>query len=347
MNKYNKLLDTIANTYHIARGDKESDERWKARVVYSLLGQMALASLLDDLEEDEVTHNVCEPISIAHFKGRICAVWESYLALYPELRAFFSAESKTLCDDIYDIFLKTGCIYHTAYRIASAAPSIARQGGVQFERGMPLERQQHISGLGAYLPEGDAFEKAVLYPSVREMFGLQEGTLSGLWSALAANAAWSPLYAGESVEYLSHTPPFPWGHTPSKDIDVSIARLGQPGGRLYYLYHIEDGRLLGSQLPHWLVNDPFYSGTAFRTAVCACLSYHAQLPVIRYRIDGATVQAAFSHLLPPAERYWVKLYSWPLSFSDVFGNHKRVFDFGVFQAVKDILEQIGYQFAEE
>ena len=185
MNKYNKLLDTIANTYHIARGDKESDERWKARVVYSLLGQMALASLLDDLEEDEVTHNVCEPISIAHFKGRICAVWESYLALYPELRTFFSAESKTLCDDIYDIFLKTGCIYHTAYRIASAAPSIARQGGVQFERGMPLERQQHISGLGAYLPEGDAFEKAVLYPSVREMFGLPLGRRcmrGSLWS---------------------------------------------------------------------------------------------------------------------------------------------------------------------
>lgn len=347
MNKYNKLLDTIVNTYHIVRGDKESDERWKARAVYSLLGRMALASLSDDLEEDEVTPKDCESISIAHFKGRICAVWESYLALYPELRTLFPTEPRALCDGIYDIFLKTGCIYHAAYRITSAAPSMARQGGVQFERGMPLERQQYISGLGAYLLEGDAFEKAVLYPSVREMFGLQEGTLSGLWSALTANAAWSPLYAGESVEYLSHTPPFPWDRTPTKDIDVSIARLGQPGGRLYYLYHIEDGRLLGSQLPHWLVNDSFYSGTAFRTAAYACLAYHAQLPTIQYRINGVTVQATFSHLLPPAELYWVKLYSWPLSFNDIFSDYKRVFDFEVFQAIKEVLEQIGYQFAEE
>lgn len=347
MNKYNKLLDAIANTYHIARGDKESDERWKARVVYSLLGRMALASLSDDLEENEVTPKDCEPISIAHFKDRICAIWKSYLTLYPELRTLFPAESKALCDDIYDIFLKTGCIYHTAYRITSATPSMARQGGVQFERGMPLERQQYISGLGAYLPEGDAFEKAVLYSSAQEMFGLQEGTLSELWSALAANAAWSPLYARESVEYLSHTPPFPWGRAPSKDIDVSIARLGLPGGRLYYLYHIEDGRPLVSQLPHWLVNDPFYGGTAFRTAACACLAYHTQLPAIRYRIDGVTVQAAFSRLLPPAELYWVKLYGWPLSFTDVFGDYKRVFVLEVFQAIKEVLEQIGYQFAEE
>ena len=150
MNKYNKLLDTIANTYHIVRGGKESDERWKARVVYSLLGRMALASLSDDLEEDEVTPEVGEPISIAHFKGRIREILDSYLALYPELHTFFAAEPKTLCDESYDIFLKTGCIYHTAYRITSAAPGMARKDGVQLERGMPLERQQYISGLGAY-----------------------------------------------------------------------------------------------------------------------------------------------------------------------------------------------------
>lgn len=347
MNKYNKLLDTIANTYHIARGAKESDERWKARAVYSLLGRMALASLSDDLEDEETAPKDCEPISIARFKGRICAVWESYLALYPELCTLFPAEPKALCDDIYDIFLKTGCIYHAAYRITSAVPSMARQGGVQFERGMPLERQQYISGLGAYLPEGNAFEKAVLYPSVREMFGLQEGTLSELWLALVSNATWSPLYTGESVEYLSHTPPFPWDRTPSKDTDVSIARMGQPGGRLYYLYHIEDGRPLGSQLPHWLVNDPFYNGATFRTVVHACLAHHAQLPAIRYKVDGATVQTAFVHLLPPAELYWIRLYSWPLSFANVFNDYKRVFNLEVFQAVKKVLEQTGYQFAEE
>ena len=93
----------------------------------------------------EVTPEVGEPISIAHFKGRIREILDSYLALYPELNTFFAAEPKTLCDESYDIFLKTGCIYHTAYRITSAAPGMARKDGVQLERGMPLERQQYIS----------------------------------------------------------------------------------------------------------------------------------------------------------------------------------------------------------
>ena len=347
MNKYNKLLDTIANTYHIVRGGKESDERWKARVVYSLLGRMALASLSDDLEEDEVTPEVGEPISIAHFKGRIREILDSYLALYPELHTFFAAEPKTLCYESYDIFLKTGCIYHTAYRITSAAPGMARKDGVQLERGMPLERQQYISGLGAYWPESRAFEGAVLYPSVEEMFGLQEGTLSAFWSALVSNAVWSPLYAGESAEYLSHASLFRWDRTPSKGIDVSIARLGQPGGRLYYLYRIENGKLMGSQLPHWLVNDPFYDGMSFFTVVHACLAHYAQLPAIRYRVDGTIVQAVFVPLFPPAELYWIRLYSWPLSLSSCSSNYRGVFSFEVFQVVKRVLEQIGYQFTEE
>lgn len=348
MNKYNKLLDKIADTYHIARGGKESDERWKARVVYSLLGRMALASLSDSLEENEVAPETGESISIAHFKGRIHEVFGSYLLLYLELKPPFSVEPSALCSEIYDIFLKTGCIYHTAYRVTSAAPAMARQCSVQLERGMPLERKQYVSGLGAYLPEHSAFEGTVLYPSVQEMFGLQRGTLSGLWTALEANAVWSPLYTGETVEYLSHTPPFQWSSTPFKDVDISVARLGQPGGWLYYLYRIENGQLLGSQLPHWLVNDPFYGGMAHRTVVHACLAYYAQLPAIRCKVEGATVQTTFAQflLLPPAELNWIKLYSWPVSFDSFPSDFKRVFSFEVFPTVKRVLEQIGYQFEE-
>lgn len=347
MNKYNKLLDKIADTYHIARGDKESDERWKARVVYSLLGRMALASLSDDLEENEVVPENGEIVSIAHFKGRIQEAFDSYLLLYPELNTLFPAESKALSGEIYDIFLKTGCIYHTAYRITSAAPAMTRQGGVQLERGMPLERKQYISGLGAYLAENTAFEGAILYSSAQEMFGLQEGTLSELWTALETNAVWSPLYMGENMEYLSHTPPFQWNSAPSKDVDISIARLGQPGGWLYYLYRMENGWILGSQLPHWLVNDPFYGGMAHRTVVHAYLAHYAQLPAIHYKAEGATIQTSFAQLLPPAELYWIRLYSWPLFFASFPSDFKRVFSLEMFQTVKEILEQIGYQFKEE
>ena len=53
MKKYNGLLAEIAREFHIEQGEAESMERWKARIVYSLLGRMAYASLYDHLEEDE------------------------------------------------------------------------------------------------------------------------------------------------------------------------------------------------------------------------------------------------------------------------------------------------------
>ena len=45
MKKYNGLLAEIAREFHIEQGEAESMERWKARIVYSLLGRMAYASL--------------------------------------------------------------------------------------------------------------------------------------------------------------------------------------------------------------------------------------------------------------------------------------------------------------
>ena len=53
MKKYNGLLAEIAREFHIEQGEAESMERWKARIVYSLLGRMAYASLYDHLEENE------------------------------------------------------------------------------------------------------------------------------------------------------------------------------------------------------------------------------------------------------------------------------------------------------
>ena len=67
MNKYHGLLEKIAGELHIECGEKESIENWKARIVYSLLGRMAYASLIDRLEEDEIAVESNEPVSITHF----------------------------------------------------------------------------------------------------------------------------------------------------------------------------------------------------------------------------------------------------------------------------------------
>jgi len=359
MNKYHELMRTITREYHIERGEQESDERWKARTVYSLLGRMAYASLLDSFEEDELnslekdelTTENGGSVSITHFKRRIESTLKHYLNLYPEISTLFStdlSERKRMYQDIYETFAKSGCVYHKNYEIIAASPCAAAQSSIWFERGMPLERHQYISGLGAYLPIELGPGKGQVYPSVHEMFCLQESTLSEFWAKLVSTADWHPLQAGADMEYLPHHPPFyHWRSIPLKNCQVSISRIGKPGGYLYYLYQMQDGQLRGSQLPQWLVNDPFYGGAAYHIVTNACLAANFQLPTIQYKMDGPIVQITFQYLPSPAELFWIKLYSWPTSFLHFPGNFRRIFSLEVFRVVKSVLEQIGYQFTEE
>lgn len=345
MSKTQELLYTIARELHIERGEQESIERWKARTIYSLLGRMAYASLSDHFEEDD-TLSENASVSIIHLERRVQVLQESYLELYPEIHTIFSSDPKVLSDEIYDIYLKTGCVYHAPFEISCTAPCAAEQSDLRFERGMPLSRQQYVSGLGTYLPSGNIFKGETVRSSVQEMFGLLESTLADLWADLVSIANWHPLHKDENMTYFSHAGSRLWVNSPEKSRGISLARTGQQGGYLYYLHQINDGQQFGSQLPQWLVNDPFYGGISYFTVVNACLAAHSCLPEIGYKVDGPIVQVKFSYPPPPAESYWLKLYSWPQFFSN-FSIFMRIFSLEVFRAVRAVLEQIGYQFVEE
>jgi len=348
VNKYHGLLHDISNEFHIEQGERESEEKWKSRTIYTLLGRMAYASLSDHLEDEEVIPEKGESISITHFKRRIQTILSSYLELYPEVVSLFPVEKDGLCEEIYDTYLKSGCLYHTAYRISASAPCMARQNGIQFERGMPLDRSQYISGLGSYLPLNCAAEKGRVYSSASEMFALQGKTLSEVWTELISEAKWIPLHTSETIEYFHKKVSYSrWRKTPEQDQPMSIARIGKPGNYLYYLYRIQEGQILGSQLPQWLVDDPFYGSSAYFTVSNACLAVSSCVPTINYKTDGAIVQVKFQYLLPPAEMNWVRLYSWPGAFFNFPNNFTRIFNTDVFQAIKAVLEQMGYQFTEE
>ena len=205
MKKYNGLLAEIAREFHIEQGEAESMERWKARIVYSLLGRMAYASLNDHLEENEELPED-QSISVTHFKRRISTLLDTYLHLYPEIRSTFLPESAELYREIYDVYLKTGYMFHTPYQISPAAPSAAHQGDVQFERGMALDRVQFMSGLGCYLPKNRHTNGVQVYPSVQEMFGMQENQLSIFWNDLLAQSIWQPLHRDASMLYFHLLP---------------------------------------------------------------------------------------------------------------------------------------------
>lgn len=346
MSRAQELLHTIAGEFHIERGEQESAERWKARVIYSLLGRMAYASLSDHAEEDD-SLSANESISITHLKRRVQVLMESYLELYPEIQTIFLAGPRDLSDEIYDIYLKTGCIYKAPFEIFRAVPCAAEQSELRFVRGMPLDFRQYVSGLGAYLPQGEAFEGEIACASVREMFGLMGSTLTNFWADLVSRADWRPLHEDEDMEYLSHVGSWQRMKNPGKDGGISLARIGQQGGFLYYLCQTNDGRQHGSQLPQWLVNDAFYGGISYFAVANACFAAHSCLPAIRYKMDGPIVQVRLEYPLPPAEQYWFKLYSWPLSFSQFSNIYSRIFSLDVFREVRAVLEETGYRFAEE
>lgn len=334
MKKYCGLIGTIADEFHISKGAAERDESWKARVVYSLLGKMGYASLWD-IQED------LQPASIIHFKKRIAKLTKSYLEMYPEIHQFYSDDTEGLCNEIYHIFLSTGNVYHSPDRIVPAAECISEAGGVYFMRGVPLDREQYLSGIGSYF--FDVGDTSSL--QVKEMYQLQERTLIEQWEYLISHAKWRPIVVETKVEYHRTKPPFNYGYwvdIPDKTGEISLARTGSFGNWTYYLYKIENERLMGSQLPEWMVTEGNY-----RTVSNGYLSAKNVLPATIYHIDGKIAQVHINYLFPPAELNLVKLYSWPKSYAGLPHDFNRIFELPVFYAIKNVLESIGYQFKEE
>lgn len=141
MNKYNALLSEVSRQYHILRGNQETEDEWKNRLVYSICGMMAYASLWDDTEE---------PISIVHMRRRIRSIFGSYKSLYPELSGTLPQNSEELEEEIINQFLSAGLVYHRPNRIAASKKHEEHFGGVLFQRGIALDNISCVSGVGFY-----------------------------------------------------------------------------------------------------------------------------------------------------------------------------------------------------
>ena len=241
MSRNGELLMQVAQQYHLLKGDREADSEWKARLIYSICGMMAYASLWDESAEpssDEGRH--LQTVSIVHLKRRVSRILAVYQALYPELAASLPAEVDALADEIEQLFTAAGVIYHRAYRVAPAARREAQCGDIIIQRGIALDDISRVSGLGFYMvtsghdgaanPDTDA---------ARAMFGLEQEPLQELWQRIVAAAAWrAPNYDFETAsdtEYLRVKPPFSggyWGSKPDQSGSVGMLRSGKLGAQL-------------------------------------------------------------------------------------------------------------------
>ena len=116
MNKYNGLQSAVARRYHIQKGIQETENDWKTRLVYSICGMMAYASLWNDADE--------EPVSMVHLKKKVRTMLANYKSMYPELSQGLPYVSEELENEIADQFLSAGVVYHRPNRIA---PSMKRE----------------------------------------------------------------------------------------------------------------------------------------------------------------------------------------------------------------------------
>jgi hypothetical protein len=286
MNKYNGLLSSVAHKYHICKGARETENEWKTRLVYSICGMMAYASLWTTRKK--------APVSIVHLKRRSpqpclqitnrCT--RSCLAAYHT----FPKSSKMR---VADQFLRTGVVYHRPNRIAPSMKHEEAFGDILFQRGIALDSISCVSGIGFYSKQYGAKNT----DKIKAMFGLDQENLQTLWRITLSAASWkSDLSFEQNTEYLRLKPPFSqgyWVNKPDTTGTVSILRTGMKGSQLYYLYRYYGTTMEVSPLPQWQVESYNY-----RSLACACLSTYGTLPPIEYFEDGALVPCTYELFAP-------------------------------------------------
>lgn len=322
MNKYDRLLSIAAVDCHIRRGNQESVEDFKARIIYSVISRQAYAALFD-----------AQTVSIDHFKDRIAELTKIYAALYHDEINL----SNDLPSVLYDLYLNAGYFYHAPYSITPSVFRAAQCDGILFLRGVGLNQKFYVSGAGFYAPS--TVDQS--FDTVNEMFAIPNRTLLETWQNLIRRSNWKVERTPDGMEFLRVSPPFTngyWKNQPDRDGSISIARLGSVGVKEYFLYRFDGENFLFAQQPSW---------QSHRLLSNACLTARGTLPSINYKVDGAIVQMKIGYLPPPNELNLLKLYSWSQNPIDPSNNFKRIFDANIFFALKGILERRGYSFKEE
>ena len=337
----NDLIISIGKQLNIPTSD---DNEWICQVVYSVAGQMALASLWDHSEESD-------SVSIQHFKNRIAQIFDAYEGIYPEIRFRLTEDRTGLIDEIYSIYLRNGFFYHSAYQISPAAPATSAFGNLTLYRGSSPDSRLFMSGLGYY-----SAQKSTTDRKAAEMFCLQEQSFESYLEELLGHGEWETVDWPDRTEFLRLDPPFKWGYWqqfPDKDGRISLARYGEPN-KLLVFYRFMNGVYQQKPIPEWRIQDCFSDGTGsygeYRRIATALLKQYGTLPEIRAKESGDLAEIRVGYRLPPSEEEFFKLYSWPTRYNFPAKSplvFKRKMSKQIYPMFKHELESIGYCFVEE
>lgn len=337
----NDLLTTIGRQLNIA---KSTENEQLCQIVYSVAGQMALASLWDRTEDNT-------SISIQHFKKRIAQIFDAYQSLFPKLEFLFPKDRTVLIDEIYSIYLRNGFFYHSAHQISPAVHTEAGFGSLLLHRGSSPDSKLCMSGLGFY-----SIQRSATDNTPTNMFDLQHQSFDSYLEELLSHGEWENVTWPDNTEFLRLDPPFKWGYwqqTPSKDGRISLARYGEPN-RIFAFYRYHDGLYQQKAIPEWRLHSYFSNdadgyGEYRRIATALLLQYHT-LPEINVKLNGDLAEVKLGYRLPPSEEEFFKLYSWPVRYDFTSKTPQvftRIMARQLYPLFKHELETIGYCLVEE
>lgn len=337
------VLTQISRNLAIKRGQTESLDAWYSRLIYSALGKIALSSLWDSDEVSDLT-------SVQHFKSSIIKCHPHYLGLL-STGADYLREPLLLADEIYQIYLDTGFLYHKPQHLAPAISSSVQTGKLILLRGSNPLQSSPMSGLGEYTVEPTQTTR--YYNNLSEMYRLHLPFVD-LLAECVQSANWQTAFFPEDAEFLSHTN-FRisyWMKKEDKNTTLSLMRVPLEVGHTYYLYRKQQGIWQWNQLPSWRTN--LFWGQRevpeWLALATGILLYNDKFPPIYTSFDGNLVTVICPYLLPPAEEAFFKLYSWPMPDTGLNTFKQRIvrqMAAPLYLLFKAVMEHIGYRFEED
>lgn len=332
-----KLIDEyileVNNELRIQKGYTETTDNWICRIIYSILGRMAFASLFDQKSTPETT-------SIIYFKNQLKKNLRTLTLVFPNSTISFQTNFDAVVDEVLKQFIDLGMVYRSPNNITLAKYQQISYNQISFIRGFSFSSNYFASGLGHFFINQPNTENM----DVIDFFQLQRiYTLDELIRDYTLDS-WHEMNDTSNIEFLNTVPPFYkgyWATHPEKDGSISILRK-KYDFTTYFFYKYVDNILYVHKVPNWLSHEKEYIRLAY-----PILHNKSCFPNIRYIDDGKIVIINFDYLLPPSELNLIKLYSWPFDFSNISDDFSRVMNRNIFYVFKEIYESIGYIFKED
>lgn len=328
MNSLNELIQTISKQYGIKRGDVETDVSYFCRIVYSVAGIMGYASLYDETETEEDN-------TVKHFKACVTNTVQCYINTIPEIEFI---HSKEISDEIYSVLLNAGALYHSDYRCAPARKNLAKRGNMTFIRGASIDDVFFLSGVGTYRCGDNSITGDT---DVRGMFMLQNQKIDQKWRSIYDRMKFKKADIPEDMEFLRTDGYYNRGYWKTKPEDniYSISRVGGVNGT-YYIYNYTDVFIIAP------IEKRYVENYRYRSLANGILKQNKTLPPALVKRDGDIVRLKIQYLYPPRELNMMKLYSWPVRYNFFPNDFERIFSSNVFSSIKEIMEELGYEFME-